>query len=108
LHTPPFVAFSELEAVARTDASVSERLAAAQAAFDLVQVGDQFAALVQAGSGPRFQASRDLARFMLEGLARGGVTYNIQARTDNLLAVIKRVTHMLNRKGAVQDPWPEG
>jgi transcriptional/translational regulatory protein YebC/TACO1 len=45
---------------------------------------------------------------MLEGLARGGVTYNIQARTDNLLAVIKRVTHMLNRKGAVQDPWPEG
>jgi len=29
-------------------------------------------------------------------------------RTDNLLAVIKRVTHMLNRKGAVQDPWPEG
>jgi AcrR family transcriptional regulator len=107
LHTPPFIAFAELEAVARTDASVRSRLAAAQAAFDLVQVGDQFAALVRAGSGPRFQASRDLARFMLEGLARGGVTYNIQQRTDNLLAVIKRVTHMLNRKGAVQDPWPE-
>ena len=108
LHTPPFVAFSELESVARTDASVRARLSAAQAAFDLVQVGDQFAALVQAGSGPRFQASRDLARFMLEGLARGGVTYNSEERTDNLLAVIKRVTHMLNRKGAVQDPWPEG
>jgi AcrR family transcriptional regulator len=107
LHTPPFIAFAELEAVARTDASVRSRLAAAQAAFDLVQVGDQFAALVRAGSGPRFQASRDLARFMLEGLARGGVTYSIQQRTDNLLAVIKRVTHMLNRKGAVQDPWPE-
>jgi AcrR family transcriptional regulator len=107
LHTPPFIAFAELEAVARTDASVRVHLATAQAAFDLLQVGDQFAAMAQAGSGPRFQASRDLARFMLEGLAKGSLTYDSEDRTGYLLTVIKRVTHMLNRKGGIQDPWPE-
>ena len=107
LHTPPFIAFAELEAVARTDESVRARLSTAQAAFDLVQLGGQFAAMVQAGSGPRFQASRDLARFMLEGLASGSLTYSVEDRTGNLLTVIKRVTHMLNRKGSIQDPWPE-
>ena len=50
---------------------------------------------------------RDLARFRLEGLARGGVTYDQEARTERLLTVIKRATHMLNRKGSVQDLWPD-
>jgi hypothetical protein len=44
---------------------------------------------------------------MLEGLARGGVTYDQEARTERLLAVIKRATQMLNRKGSVQDLWPD-
>ena len=63
--------------------------------------------MVSAGAGPRFQTTRDLARFMLEGLARGGVTYDQAARTERLLTVIKRATHMLNRKGSVQDLWPD-
>ena len=51
--------------------------------------------------------SRDLARFMLEGMARSGLTYDADERVQRLLAVIKRATHMLNRKGGVQDLWPE-
>lgn len=108
LHEPPFVAFAELESAARTDPMVRERVAAAQDAFDRAQVGDNLFALVQAGDAPRFQASRDLARFMLEGLARGRLTYDEGARTERLLAVVKRAARMLNRKGGEGDLWPEG
>jgi AcrR family transcriptional regulator len=107
LHTPPFVAFAELEAVARTDAAVAERLAPYRKAFDHAQVGEQLLGLFSAGAGARFQTSRDLARFMLEGLARAGLTYDADDRIQRLLAVIKRATHMLNRKGSVQDLWPD-
>jgi AcrR family transcriptional regulator len=107
LNKVPFVAFAELEAVARTNPSVAERLAPYREAFDRAQVGEQFLGLFSAGVGPRFQASRDLARFMLEGLARADLTYNAEERVQRLLAVIKRATHMLNRKGSIQDLWPE-
>ena len=105
LHEAPFVAFAELEAAARSDAMLRTRLAAAQAAFDRAQVGDRFGALAQAGADPRFQTSRDLGRFLLEGLARGAMTYDQPARRERLLAVVKRAVRMLNRKGAVLDLW---
>jgi AcrR family transcriptional regulator len=104
---PPFVAFAELEAVARTDRAVAERIAAAQAAFDRVQVGAPFSAIAQAGQGPRLQASRDLARFLLEGLARANLTYEREGRVKNLIAVVDRAVRMLNRKGYVQELWPD-
>lgn len=107
LHTEPFLAFAELEAAGRGDAAVRAALAPAQAAFDQAQGGLQGSAMLQAGSGPRFQASRDLARFMLEGLARANLTYDADGRVERLLAVIKRATHMLNRKGGEQDLWPD-
>ena len=107
LHQAPFIAFAELETAGRTDPAVHEALSRAQAAFDQAQVGLQSSHMLQAGSGPRFQASRDLARFMLEGLARAELTYDTDARIERLLAVIKRATHMLNRKGVEQDLWPE-
>ena len=107
LHETPFLAFSELEAAARTDPLVRDRIGEAHRAFDEAQIGGQLLRMVQAGAGPRFQASRDLARFMLEGLARAKLTYDDQSRVDNLLMVIKRATHMLNRKGGVQDLWPD-
>jgi len=69
--------------------------------------GDHFLKILHAGAGPRFQASRDLARFMLEGLARTTLTYDKDGRKERLLMLIKRATHMLNRKGDVQDLWPE-
>jgi len=107
LHLPPFRAFAELEAVAKTDLDVAQRIARAQADFDQAHAGEPFSRLLSAGGGARFQASRDLARFMLEGLARASLTYDGEARIDNLLAVIKRAIHMLNRKGDLHDLWPE-
>ena len=108
LHERPFVAFSELEAAARTDGPLRERLRSAQEAFDRNQVGEHAAELVQAGEAPRFQASRDLARFVLEGLARAHLADHTDARTERLLAVVKRAARILNRKGAPADLWPEG
>lgn len=107
LHETPFVAFAELEAAARTDPMLRARLAAAQSAFDRAQVGDRFLALAQAGLDPRFQTSRDLGRFLLEGLAKGALTYDEEARKERLLAVVKRAVRVLNRKGDVQELWPE-
>jgi AcrR family transcriptional regulator len=103
----PFVAFAELEAVARTDPAVAARIEAAQAAFDRVQLGGAFSAIAQAGQGPRLQASRDLARFLLEGLARANLTYDRESRVKNLLAVVDRAVRMLNRKGDVQELWSD-
>jgi AcrR family transcriptional regulator len=107
LHETPFVAFAELEGAARTDPMLRERLAGAQAAFDHAQVGDRFGALAQAGADPRFQASRDLGRFLLEGVARGAMTYDQPARRERLLAVVKRAVRMLNRKGDIHDLWTD-
>lgn len=107
LHQPSFRAFAELEAVARTDAVLARRIAPAQAAFDRAQIGEDLLGLLQAGSGARFQTSRDLARFMLEGLARASLTYQAEERVEHLLAVVKRVTRVLNRKGAVQELWED-
>lgn len=108
LHERPFVAFGELEAAARTDAPLRERLRGAQEAFDRNQVSEHMAELVQAGEAPRFQASRDLARFVLEGLSRAHLAHDADPRTERLLAVVKRAARMLNRKGSVADLWPEG
>ena len=107
LHEIPFVAFAELEAAARTDPMLRERLAAAQSAFDHAQVGARFGAMVQAGADPRFQTSRDLGRFLLEGLAKGAMTYDEAARRERLLAVVKRAVRILNRKGDGQEVWAE-
>ena len=104
LHEPAFVAFAELESAARTEPMLRPRLAAAQAAFDRAQVGG-FGAMAQAGADPRFQTSRDLGRFLLEGMARGAMTYDEAQRRERLLAVVKRAVRMLNRKGDVHDLW---
>ena len=107
LSQPAFVAFAELENAARTDPALRKRLAPAQEAFDRAQIGEQLFDLVQGGEGPRLLASRDLARFMLEGLARATLTYDSETRTERLLAVVKRAARMLNRKGSERDLWPE-
>ena len=105
LQETPFVAFAELESAARTDPMLRERLAGAQNAFDRAQVGVRFGAMVQAGADPRFQTSRDLGRFLLEGLARGAMTYDEQVRRERLLGVVKRAVRMLNRKGDIHELW---
>ncbi len=107
LRHPAFVAFSELEAAGRTDPMLAAVVGPAQEAFDRAQVSASMFDLVQGGAGPRFQASRDLARFMLEGLARARLSYDGDGRTKRLLAVVKRAARMLNRKGGDVDLWPE-
>jgi AcrR family transcriptional regulator len=107
LHEVPFVAFAELEAAARTDPMLRERLAAAQSAFDRAQVSERFLALAQAGADARSQTSRDLGRFLLEGLAKGAMTYDQTERRERLLTVVKRAIRMLNRKGDVHELWVE-
>jgi AcrR family transcriptional regulator len=107
LGEPAFVAFAELEGVARTDPMVRDLLRPAQAAFDSAEVGEPFLAIAQAGEGPRFQASRDLARFLLEGLSRASLAHDRDARIRSLIAVVDRAVRMLNRKGDVQELWPE-
>ena len=44
---------------------------------------------------------------MLEGLARSTLTYDQDDRTERLLAVIKRITRVMNRKGSVQELWED-
>lgn len=107
LKEPPFVAFAELEAAARTDPMLRTALAGAQSSFDHAQVGHRFRALAQAGDEPRFQASRDLARFLLEGMARGAMTYDEPERRANLLKVVKRAVRRLNRKTESLELWKE-
>lgn len=108
LHELPFRAFAELEAAAKTDAMLAERLVGAQSAFDHAQMGGQrVGAMVSAGADPRFQTSRDLGRFLLEGMAKGSMTYDEAVRRERLLAVVKRAVRMLNRKGDLHDLWPD-
>jgi AcrR family transcriptional regulator len=106
LSVPAFVAFAELEAVARTDRMVRQALAPAQAEFDRAHIGEGPIAATGAAAA-RLQAGRDFARFLLEGLSRARLTYETDERTERLLAVIKRATHRLNRKGAETELWPE-
>ena len=97
---------AELEAAARTDPMLSQQLASARSAFDHAQLGgDRIGAMVQAGDDPRFQTSRDLGRFLLEGLAKGSMTYDEKARRERLITVVKLAVRMLNRKGDLQDLW---
>ena len=106
LFEPPFLAFSELRSAARADPEVAAAIEDLLADFDSGRLGGRFGAVAQAGEDPRFQTSRDLGRFLLEGLARGGLSYDADHRRRRLIAVVKRAVHGLNRKGAAQDLWP--
>ena len=106
LHEPVFRVFLDLRAVARGDAEVAAAITGLLEAFDAGRLGGRFGAVAQAGEDPRFQTSRELGRFLLEGLALGGLTYDSDPRRDRLIEVVKRAVHILNRKGAAQDLWP--
>lgn len=100
-----FLAFAELERVSRTDVGLRAIMEPAQREFDFAS--DSILDLIHGGASPRLQASRDLARFTLEGLSAATLFYDNEERVDNIINVLKRVTKMLNRKGAPVSVWPE-
>jgi AcrR family transcriptional regulator len=106
LHAPPLATMRELRSAARTDMAVRDRLAPVTAAFDRAEP-ESVMALFQPGSTPRSQAGRDLARFLLEGLANADLTYNSEVRVQRLISMLKRIVRVLNRKGEVGDIWPD-
>ena len=106
LQEPVFKVFVELRAAARGDAEVAAAISGLLADFDSGRLGGRFGAVSQAGEDPRSQTSRDLGRFLLEGLALGGLTYDADDRRRRLIGVVKRAVRGLNRKGATQDLWP--
>ena len=106
LQEPEFKVFVELRAAARGDAEVAAAISGLLADFDSGRLGGRFGAVSQAGEDPRSQTSRDLGRFLLEGLALGGLTYDADDRRRRLIGVVKRAVRGLNRKGATQDLWP--
>ena len=107
LSSIPFAAFLALERAGRQDAEVAKAIAPAQEAFDKAAMGRATPGFIMAGNDARFQASRDLARFALDGMHRAALTYESEARIENVLSVIKKAIHMLNRKGDVTDLWSE-
>ena len=107
LSSVPFAAFLALERAARQDADVAKAIRPAQEAFDRAAMGRATPGFINAGADARFQASRDLARFALDGMHRAALTYDQDARADAVLTVIKRAIHMLNRKGDITDLWNE-
>ncbi|MDI7776002.1 helix-turn-helix domain-containing protein [Asticcacaulis sp. EMRT-3] len=107
LSSVPFAAFLALERAGRQDAEVARAIAPAQEAFDKGAMGRATPGFIMAGNDPRFQVSRDLARFALDGMHRSAITYDHDARVEHMLSVIKRAVHMLNRKGDVTDLWSE-
>ena len=50
-------------------------------------------------------AAQSFTDILLEGLARGAMTYDESPRRERLLAVVKRAVRMLNRKGDVHGLW---
>ncbi|MFT4074918.1 MAG: helix-turn-helix domain-containing protein [Asticcacaulis sp.] len=107
LDSVPFAAFLALERAGRQDDDVAKAIKPAQEAFDNAAMGRATPGFIMAGNDARFQASRDLARFALDGMHRAALTYENDARIENVLTVIKRAVHMLNRKGDVTDLWGE-
>lgn len=107
LSAPPFAAFLALERAARVHEDVARAIRPAQEAFDRAAMGRAIPSFLSAGQDARFQASRDLARFALDGLHRANLTYDQSDRIEALLKVVKRAVHMLNRKGDVSDLWEE-
>ena len=101
----PVSAFLALERAARQDPDLARAIAPAQKAFDEGAMGRATPGFILAGNDARFQASRDLARFALDGLHRSALTYDQDSRIENVLTVIKRAVHMLNRKGDIADLW---
>lgn len=99
LEDPVFVAFAEMERLARVDPAIEATLSVAQAAFDRAEHPAAFD-LVQSGGEPRLQTGRDIARLTLEGLSCARLSFDAEHRRKDLFALLKRTARMLSREDA--------
>ena len=91
LQETPFVAFAELEAAGRTDPMLADVLAAPRRRFDHAAPASGALEPLDALGASSRQTLCDLCRFLLEGLARGVMTYDREVRTARLLTVLKQI-----------------
>lgn len=91
LHTPEFLAFSELSTAARTDPELSAVFSPALAEFDRARRAMALKLFPrQHVTKPWFDLRRDITRFLLEGLAQqGGLAFDAERRKAELLAFLK-------------------
>ena len=95
LDTKEFKAFCELSMAARTDEELAASFAPALAEYDRARRETAIALFPEKSiEAPWFDLRRDIARFLLEGLAQqGGLSFNADRRTANLIGFLKALTH---------------
>lgn len=105
LHETSFVAYAELEFAARTDAALRGLLSAPRRALD--HGVSHSRALDRSDHAPSSdrQALYDLTRFLLEGLARGAMTYDRQVREARLIRLLKKAVRALDEPTLAQPLW---
>jgi AcrR family transcriptional regulator len=107
VQTEPFLAFRALESEARYDKDVKLIIWPHQDGFDKAFLGQTTSWLWAAGREPRFQAGRDLARFCLEGLSHGLMTFEALERREQLKVLLKRTLRHLNHKSPQKPLWED-
>ncbi len=94
LQTPEFLAFAELTAAARTDPDLSVVMSPALAEFDRARRVMALELFPPEHVGrPWFDLRRDIARFLLEGLAlHGGLSFDAERRKDEIIGFLKALS----------------
>lgn len=105
LHEPPFVAYAELEHAARTDRTLKRALQQPRHRLDKgIAESRALDPTVDAQTTDR-QALYDFSRFLLEGLAKGMLTYERTAREARLLRLLKRAIAALYAPASTPPLW---
>ena len=91
LQTPEFLAFAELSTAARTDPELSAVFSPALAEFDRARRAMALKLFPQQHiDAPWFDLRRDIARFLLEGLAQmGGLSFDAERRKAEMVNFLK-------------------
>ncbi|MFM8355682.1 MAG: TetR/AcrR family transcriptional regulator [Gammaproteobacteria bacterium] len=94
LQTPEFLAFAELTSAARTDPDLSVTVSPALAEFDRARRVMALELFPPEHVGrPWFDLRRDIARFLLEGLAlHGGLSFDAERRKEEMIGFLKALS----------------
>jgi len=110
LQTPEFLAFAELSNAARTDPELSAVFAPALAEFDRARRDLALKLFpAKAVETPWFDLRRDIARFLLEGLAQmGGLSFDTERRRAEMINFLKALNATPEGEAllALTKAWP--